>query len=375
MRRIPSRFRRVDEAKPWDPLPRKSLYEEAAAASYWARWVVVVVGAAAALLDDRAMTPTVWALLGVAAYNTALQMAAGMRREAPLSVALALDALVIFVVSALRGPLTTAAPIFFIAPLLLASFAYGGAGAFAGIAAFALGHGLVTFATAETITGRTVAGFAAYTGFYSLLAPLVGYIVERYEEVLGELLHQSVTDPLTGLFNRRFFTDALERVRRVSHRHGQPFSVILIDVKGFKAINDALGHDAGDQVLIRLADHFLGRVRMNDIVARIGGDEFAVLLPATGLPGAVATACRLIEDLEETDPVLRPIALSMGVSQGPAEPDEPVEHTLLAADRALIQAKHELDSQILIVGDERRGEPITVAEFEAALVREDRASG
>lgn len=136
-------------------------------------------------------------------------------------------------------------------------------------------------------------------------------------------------------------------------------------MKGFKAINDRLGHDAGDQVLVRLADHFLGKVRLNDIVARVGGDEFAVILPATGLPGAVRTARRALEHLDETDPVLRPIALSVGVAEGLAGREEPVEQTLLAADRALIQAKHAPAARILVAASERREEPLTVEEYEA----------
>ena len=91
MRRIGGRFRMMDDVRPRDPLPRKSLYDEAAGVSYWARWLVVILALGVGFLQDRAVTPTTWVLVGVAGYNTVLQVLAGMRRDPSLSTGLGLS--------------------------------------------------------------------------------------------------------------------------------------------------------------------------------------------------------------------------------------------------------------------------------------------
>ena len=103
----------------------------------------------------------------------------------------------------------------------------------------------------------------------------------------------AITDELTGLHNRRAFHDALDRELRRSKRYQKPLSLIMLDIDGFKEINDTFGHQVGDDVLKSLAVHLQGAVRETDLLARYGGDEFAVILPETKAGEAVISAERL----------------------------------------------------------------------------------
>jgi len=154
----------------------------------------------------------------------------------------------------------------------------------------------------------------------------------------------SRTDPLTQLLNRRALHNQLaaevERVRR----YNAPLSVLMLDVDGFKGVNDTYGHLAGDQVLIELAV-VLGRAaRSVDTVARYGGDEFVIAVPETGEAGAIAFAERLRDKIEShAFDIGKEVPLSLTVSIGVAGFPEPkvetAEDILDCADRALYRAK------------------------------------
>lgn len=108
-----------------------------------------------------------------------------------------------------------------------------------------------------------------------------------------ELQELAITDELTGLHNRRAFHEALDRELRRSKRYQKPLSLIMLDIDGFKGINDTFGHQVGDDVLRSLAVHLQGAIRETDLLARYGGDEFAVILPETKAGEAVISAERL----------------------------------------------------------------------------------
>lgn len=109
---------------------------------------------------------------------------------------------------------------------------------------------------------------------------------QQLEEANQELDRQARSDPLTGLLNRRGFDAQMNHDLALARRSGRPLSIITVDVDHFKRINDTHGHDVGDQVLQRLAATLATRLRQSDVVARLGGEEFAVLLPDTDLEGA-----------------------------------------------------------------------------------------
>lgn len=161
---------------------------------------------------------------------------------------------------------------------------------------------------------------------------------------LRERLHtQAVEDPLTGLYNRRFFKDALERELRRAIRRDSPLSLLMLDLDHFKRVNDRWGHEAGDRLLQRLARLLRTSVRTEDVVVRYGGEEFMMLLPDTELEEAVQLAERLRESFREQEschqpPDAPPVTLSAGVAARP-DSGHTAEALLRAADAALYRAK------------------------------------
>ncbi len=117
---------------------------------------------------------------------------------------------------------------------------------------------------------------------------------------LAEMERVAERDMLTPLFNRRYFLSALHQCIARVERYGDPIALVYVDVDGLKAINDAFGHAAGDFVLVEVAERLQSAMRDKDVVARIGGDEFGILLENTGLTQAKATIRRLSQLITST---------------------------------------------------------------------------
>ena len=158
--------------------------------------------------------------------------------------------------------------------------------------------------------------------------------ISEKKQLLEQLQRQAQTDPLTGLLNRRQMDAEACRLMQLAKRNGRPLSLGIIDVDHFKTINDAQGHAAGDQVLQRLALLLLSRLRASDIVGRIGGDEFVVVLPDTRAADAGALMQALKERLVTEDAV----TLSIGIAELSAEHAD-LKSLLASADRCLYEAK------------------------------------
>jgi len=152
-----------------------------------------------------------------------------------------------------------------------------------------------------------------------------------------QLRHQAFSDPLTGLANHRRLFDVLQAEVNRSQRTGREFSLLLLDLDGLKDINDRLGHLAGNRALCRLAQTLLDCCRSTDIAARHGGDEFAVVLPETGVASASLVTRRICE-LLENDHEVPALSVSVGIATYPREADS-VGTLLYAADRALYSMK------------------------------------
>lgn len=154
---------------------------------------------------------------------------------------------------------------------------------------------------------------------------------------------QAVTDPLTGLWNRRYMAETLDREVSRARRFGHPISLIILDVDDFKQINDRRGHMQGDMVLESVADVVREATRSIDVAARYGGDELALILVETGREGALILGDRLGERMRSTQVPLREggsmgTTISIGVATIP-DSAEDVDSLVDAADRALLRAK------------------------------------
>ena len=168
--------------------------------------------------------------------------------------------------------------------------------------------------------------------------------VTQIEDLNAQLREQAVRDPLTGLHNRRYLEQTMKRDISRARRSGETLVVAAIDVDTFKAVNDAHGHAVGDRVLLQLADVLLAKVRSSDLVCRVGGEEFVVVMPRAEIPGAVkranewrvAFAGRAVEG---RDGATVRATISVGVARF-RDPDESFASCLKRADEALYAAKN-----------------------------------
>jgi diguanylate cyclase (GGDEF)-like protein len=129
------------------------------------------------------------------------------------------------------------------------------------------------------------------------------------------VLELSLTDALTGAYNRRYFDLFLNTEVDRSRRFGRTLGIMILDIDHFKAYNDAFGHQIGDKALQWIASCLQQERRTSDVVARIGGEEFALILPETGIEGAIFVAERIRAAIQQTGAVLkRPLTLSIGIS-------------------------------------------------------------
>jgi diguanylate cyclase (GGDEF)-like protein/hemerythrin-like metal-binding protein len=167
------------------------------------------------------------------------------------------------------------------------------------------------------------------------------HIRERHQSD-ERLAYLAYTDMLTGVANRARFGDRLHQVLLSARRSGVEFAVLAMDLDGFKAVNDAYGHDAGDTVLQLAVQRFQGSIRDGDTLARLGGDEFAVLLPRLdGARSAVLVAQRLVDALKnllDLGPLRVDVGVSIGIAAYPKHAMS-VDALMAAADAALFGAK------------------------------------
>ena len=168
---------------------------------------------------------------------------------------------------------------------------------------------------------------------------------DRVEERFERNLYDSLTsDPLTGVHNKRFFQQRLEREFAQAREQGLPLSLVMLDLDDFKAINDCLGHAAGDAALREVAQALEAELRAGELVARYGGEEFVVILRSTGMRSAMSCAERLrravqAARIEWQGRPLR-VTASLGVASTERHPHESAERLLIDADEQLYRAKN-----------------------------------
>ena len=174
--------------------------------------------------------------------------------------------------------------------------------------------------------------------------------LEEYQRMLedhvAQVAEQSITDPLTGLRNRRAFRDSLDDEVQRYRRYGTPLSLAVIDVDQFKVYNDRHGHSAGDDVLVGLSRLLRDLSRATDVVARYGGEEFAVILPNTAADGGHVIAERVRRGVAESEWELSDVTISIGVATM-HDGIEDAAGLIDAADVAMYEAKGEGRNRVI----------------------------
>ena len=227
------------------------------------------------------------------------------------------------------------------------------------------GHGLLTLkqmqAASPTIPIIVLSGFSDQSlaveavqngaqdylvkgqGQPELLARAIRYAIER-KRAEERLTHLAQYDQLTGLVNRTLFRDRLIHAMARSKRLQQPMGLLLLDLDRFKSVNDTMGHDAGDQLLKAVADRLRECVREVDTVARMGGDEFTIILEALSHEDDITTvAQRITKSLTEPFPLENQrvsIGVSIGITVYPLD-DHEIDDLLRHADAAMYRAKQQ----------------------------------
>jgi diguanylate cyclase (GGDEF)-like protein len=168
----------------------------------------------------------------------------------------------------------------------------------------------------------------------------------------SSLLHQSIRDSLTGLFNRRYLEETLDREVHRATRLQRSVAVIMLDIDYFKRFNDTFGHEAGDTLLRELGSFFKAQIRGGDFACRYGGEEFTLIFPEVSLSNIIQRAERLREGVKDLrveyhNSELGAITISLGVALFP-EHGTTTKMLLHAADAALYQAKHEGRDRVIV---------------------------
>ena len=183
------------------------------------------------------------------------------------------------------------------------------------------------------------------------LEPLFAMISRslRYARAYDRARTQARIDPLTGLYNNRWVMETLAKEIRRSARTGTPLAVIALDLDGLKEVNDHAGHPAGDCLLQHVAGRITAALRESDSAARVGGDEFVAVLPATDLEGARSVARRVLQSTRSDAAMFRNVPLPIGASLGVAQwqPDWTTNELIEAADNVMYQAKRQGGNQLV----------------------------
>ena len=189
--------------------------------------------------------------------------------------------------------------------------------------------------------GGVAAAWLMVTGTMVALGLLTDSLRARSDRLIEVLADLALRDMLTGLPNRRGYQERIEQELALALRHDTPVTIVLADIDSFKALNDAFGHRFGDTALVEFAQLCRDELRVPDLISRVGGEEFAVVLPRVDESGAMATAERLRQAVRSRlrTPDGRPLTASFGIASFPRHGSDP-EVLLDHADQAMYAAKH-----------------------------------
>ena len=242
-------------------------------------------------------------------------------------------------------PPTVKLGLFYLVPVLVATW-------FAG-----MGWGAVFVATSVVLrlqvelnqqVDSTVLIASLNQGSFVVVAAIAMFAFRHLQQTHQELHDLAIHDPLTRVLNARAFSDRLTLELQRNRRYKRPLSLVYLDLDNFKALNDSRGHQTGDAALRLVADSMTRAVRESDVLGRMGGDEFAVMMPETDGPLANAAARRLADGIKTAFDGTPPLSASIGIvsfSDTAAGTDE----VLRRADQAMYEAKRTGKNRIVAV--------------------------
>lgn len=209
-----------------------------------------------------------------------------------------------------------------------------------------LGSANGTFIGGIRVTTRTRLNAGDIVQFGSTFAFRYSILGDTEKSLLEQLYQTSVLDALTGAYNREYFNTVLATEVKQSTTSTSPLSLLILDIDHFKKVNDTYGHPTGDAVLVELVNRIRLRLRPSDVLCRYGGEEFAVILRATGLDDATALAERFRQAVRKQKFAHNnhcfPVTLSIGCASLTCCGNNPSEEALInLADRRLYAAKHD----------------------------------
>ena len=185
-------------------------------------------------------------------------------------------------------------------------------------------------------------------------------LIKELEASQKELKFLASTDPMTELYNRRYFSTISKHILDLAKRDATPTSIIMLDIDNFKNVNDTYGHKVGDDVIISLAKLLQKFTRKSDIACRFGGEEFVILLPETAINGASVIAEKIREATEHStvnsmENNTLTFTISLGIAQIDPEEESDIEASIHRADTALYAAKRGGKNRVYIKND--KGKP------------------
>jgi diguanylate cyclase (GGDEF)-like protein len=258
------------------------------------------------------------------------------------------------------GGMALSLPLIHLIPLTLSSW-FGGRRIgymFAFLSAAVLGW--TTLPSLPPDSSRFVVSLNVFLELFVFL--IIAYLVSEFRAVRDRLQKQARTDPLTGITNLRAFMELACIELERSRRYGHHCTLVYMDLDNFKLVNDTLGHQAGDRLLQSVAEELRKHCRQTDLVARMGGDEFAVLLPETDAEGSEVFAAKMRESIKEVLREYHPsLTLSAGVvtcSKIPGDTDALIR----IADAAMYEAKANQKDSIVYAhcGEETEQEGLAI---------------
>ena len=176
---------------------------------------------------------------------------------------------------------------------------------------------------------------------------------KELEKSKNKLKKLALQDSLTGLYNRRYFEKIIEKLINISKRTNEPLSLVIIDIDDFKKINDNYGHDTGDLVLKKLSSTLSEMLRKSDIISRIGGEEFAIVLPNTSIDAACELCEKVRQEVEKinlgfNEENILSFTISLGISNSCGNKEETFSSIFKRADEALYEAKNNGKNKIVL---------------------------